>query len=186
MIRSTQFLSGEITDPTTFVLDHRDEAVKVFEQTANTIRPQALAALSVMPGPVKYPIAWTSEKQRRAFFATDGFGNGIPYKRTGGLARSWKMVTDTAENAANGEFKLQIRNDNKAAKYVFGSLAKTNPGKFQQRFHINTGWIEGYSEVQFWLNAFNVLYSKNLRKRFREMSTEFKSRRRAYSAPRRP
>ena len=96
------------------------------------------------------------------------------------------MVTDTAENAANGEFKLQIRNDNKAAKYVFGSLAKTNPGKFQQRFHINTGWIEGYSEVQFWLNAFNVLYSKNLRKRFREMSTEFKSRRRAYSAPRRP
>jgi hypothetical protein len=33
--------------------------------------------------PVQYPINWDSEKQRRAFFATNGFGHGIPYVRTG-------------------------------------------------------------------------------------------------------
>lgn len=33
--------------------------------------------------PVQYPIQWDSEKQRRAFFATNGFGHGIPYNRTG-------------------------------------------------------------------------------------------------------
>jgi len=35
------------------------------------------------PGsPIIYPVNWDSEKQRRAFFATDGFGRGIPTKRT--------------------------------------------------------------------------------------------------------
>lgn len=32
--------------------------------------------------PVRYPIDWDSERQRRAFFATNGFGKGIPYRRT--------------------------------------------------------------------------------------------------------
>ena len=32
---------------------------------------------------ITYPVKWDSEKQRRAFFATNGFGKGIPYKRTG-------------------------------------------------------------------------------------------------------
>jgi hypothetical protein len=39
--------------------------------------------------PVQYPIRWDSEKQRRAFFATDGFGHGIPYQRTG--ATKWTI-----------------------------------------------------------------------------------------------
>lgn len=43
------------------------------------------------PGkPVEYPVQWDSEKQRRAFFATDGFGKGIPYTRTGAYANGWK------------------------------------------------------------------------------------------------
>lgn len=34
------------------------------------------------------PFVWSSEKQRRAFFASDGFGRGIPTKRTYELANS--------------------------------------------------------------------------------------------------
>jgi hypothetical protein len=34
--------------------------------------------------PVSYPIQWDSETQKRAYFATGGFGAGIPYQRTGG------------------------------------------------------------------------------------------------------
>lgn len=32
--------------------------------------------------PVTYPIQWDSERQKRAYFATNGFGAGIPYRRT--------------------------------------------------------------------------------------------------------
>jgi hypothetical protein len=32
--------------------------------------------------PVTYPIQWDSERQKRAYFATNGFGAGIPYQRT--------------------------------------------------------------------------------------------------------
>jgi hypothetical protein len=42
--------------------------------------------------PVTYPIQWDSEKQRRAFFATDGFGRGIPTKRTGQAVGAWKAI----------------------------------------------------------------------------------------------
>lgn len=42
--------------------------------------------------PVTYPIQWDSEKQRRAFFATDGFGKGIPYVRTGDYIKGWKKA----------------------------------------------------------------------------------------------
>jgi hypothetical protein len=42
--------------------------------------------------PVSYPIPWDSEKQRRAFFATDGFGRGIPTKRTGQAVGAWKAI----------------------------------------------------------------------------------------------
>lgn len=38
-----------------------------------------------------YPIRWDSERQRRAYFASDGFGSGIPYRRTGRYERGWTL-----------------------------------------------------------------------------------------------
>lgn len=38
-----------------------------------------------------YPIQWDSIKQRKAFFATGGFGRGIPTRRTGASNR-WSLV----------------------------------------------------------------------------------------------
>lgn len=80
------------------------------------------------PGPVKHPIQWTSEKQRRAFFATDGFGHGIPYVRSGDLERAWEVVILTSRTG----FTLSVRNPNAAAPFVYGA--------WQQGFHKNTGW----------------------------------------------
>jgi hypothetical protein len=60
-----------------------------------------------------YPIQWDSEKQRRAFFATDGFGRGIPSRRTGGYAAGWNI--DRAE--PNG---YVISNSKSYTKYVGG------------------------------------------------------------------
>lgn len=37
---------------------------------------------SMYPQKSSAPFVWSSEKQRRAYFATNGFGGGIPYQRT--------------------------------------------------------------------------------------------------------
>lgn len=59
-----------------------------------------------------YPIQWDSEKQRRAFFATDGFGHGIPYKRSGDYENAW-----TITSLPDG---YQLSNATAYAKYVGG------------------------------------------------------------------
>jgi hypothetical protein len=40
--------------------------------------------------PVRYPIHWDSPKQQRKYFATQGFGKGIPYHRTDGYINAWQ------------------------------------------------------------------------------------------------
>jgi hypothetical protein len=82
----------------------------------------------VVPGPAKKPIQWTSEKQRRAFFATDGFGHGIPYKRTGRLPLAWGVST---RSDASG-ITVSVVNNSPAAPFVYG--------RWKQQFHTNTGW----------------------------------------------
>ena len=78
------------------------------------------------PGPVVYPIEWESEKQRRAFFATDGFGGGIPSRRTGEFFRDY----DVRVNRALAE----------AAIVNTSEYADPLVGESQQRFHANTGY----------------------------------------------
>jgi len=80
------------------------------------------------PGAVRYPIQWASEKQRRAFFATNGFGGGIPYQRTRTLQKSWVFAIDEFPGGA----EVSIGNTADYARYVIGAD--------QQPFHTNTGW----------------------------------------------
>ena len=80
------------------------------------------------PGkPISYPVQWDSEKQRRAFFATNGFGRGIPTKRTGDYlaARSITAVE-------NG---YPLRNTAPYAMFVSGG----SYGNTQSRIH-KTRW----------------------------------------------
>lgn len=98
----------------------------------NEIKQPLLDDLRAPVPNVKYPIQWTSEKQRRAYFATDGFGHGIPYKRTGKLLARWEI-----KRTAKG---ITVSNPSRIAKYVIGTLnAKTFDSQIQ-RFHRNTGW----------------------------------------------
>lgn len=90
---------------------------------------EMLPYLQREPGGVSYPIQWSTEKQRRAFFATKGFGKGIPTRRSHLLSRNYKIVwignaTDTA--------RLEVQNPATYWRYV--------KGPEQQRFHQNTGW----------------------------------------------
>lgn len=54
-------------------------ARSVLEDTAIRIQTR----MNVRQEKSDYPVTWDSARQRRAFFATNGFGHGIPYERTG-------------------------------------------------------------------------------------------------------
>lgn len=108
------------------------------------LQQQADEKLGQSPGTVARPVQWTPaavqdkppnvnfggrkyySKQKAAYFATDGFGGGIPSTRTGAILNSWQVVVGAAEN------RIGLINRHKAARFVIGT--------FQQKFHANTGY----------------------------------------------
>lgn len=80
------------------------------------------------PGPVKRPFEFATDRSRRAYFATNGFGKGLPYRRTGQLEASWIVAVGTQ---LRSPFVL-IYNNKTYGKYVYGP--RQVPG------HRRTGW----------------------------------------------
>ena len=106
------------------------------------LKSQVLTITAVRPGPVVYAgppsasgnptLRWKSERQRRAFFASNGFGAGIPYERRAGpgdLLGAYDVTLDATD--ANGT--ITLTNSDPAAPFVVG--------EFQQPFHVDTGWL---------------------------------------------
>ena len=71
---------------------------------------------------------WNSLKQMRAFFATNGFGHGIPYKRTGNMVRQWKVKTIFTVDGG----VIEASNDSPHVDFVQGDRA--------QMMHLDSGW----------------------------------------------
>jgi hypothetical protein len=88
------------------------------------------------PGPVVYPFLWASELQRRAFFATDGFGHGIPYRRKRRYIHGWHVIGDYTDTFSG----ITVSNDWPAAEFV--------GGRRQQRGHRQTGWPNAIEVIQ--------------------------------------
>lgn len=141
MIKARVVVEGDLQEFVSEVRDgarNADKAMKKdLDKIARAIQdPLARDLMALTPGPVRYPIQWTSEKQRRAYFATDGFGKGIPYKRKRGkrsLMGGWK-VRKYVSRQGN---LLTAYNDADVYKYVAEDAANVNAW---QRFHRNTGW----------------------------------------------
>ncbi len=88
------------------------------------------------PGPVVYPFLWASEKQRRAFFATDGFGHGIPYRRKRRYIHSWHVRADYADTLSG----ITVSSDSPVSEFV--------GGRRQQPGHVQTGWPNAIEVIQ--------------------------------------
>lgn len=99
-----------------------------YKKRVKRLRQRLLDELRQYPGPVKYPFKWKSERQRRAFFATDGFGRGIPTVRTNALKDGW--VTHIRDQKDGAVFEVENKTD--YAEYVVGD--------WQQPGHLATGW----------------------------------------------
>src|SRR5678815_5400253 len=77
---------GSIAAALDAVVTNLEQTVKRFQtamqqRRGDQLAGRALAALKTVPGKPNYPIRWTSQRQRRAFFASKGFGRGIPASR---------------------------------------------------------------------------------------------------------
>lgn len=91
---------------------------------------RALTRLKTEPGPPQYPIRWASARQRRAFFATNGFGGGIPHRRTNKIISGWHAEHIQEPNGG----RLFLANPHKAMTYV--------QYKQVQPFHLDTGYVQ--------------------------------------------
>ena len=81
------------------------------------------------PGDVqKHPIQWDSAKQRRAFFASDGFGGGIPHVRTGAYQAGWHVFVDGLQ--------VILRNMSKATKFIGGDAF----GLVRSKINVPQNW----------------------------------------------
>lgn len=70
-----------------FVLGLYADMRDVLFETASHVKDR----MSEEGKPVRYPIDWDSPRQKRAYFATNGFGRGIPYKRTNKYPLGWQL-----------------------------------------------------------------------------------------------
>lgn len=68
---------------------------KIFPSALEQVHQTARDVREAMQQPgetITYPVQWDSTKQRRAFFATDGFGRGIPTRRSGAYQKGYKVI----------------------------------------------------------------------------------------------
>lgn len=147
-----------------------DEAMAEIEQPL-------LAELQEQP-PLSKGVApnWTSALQRMAYFASKGFGRGIPYKRSGKLSQAWEIVGQLISDT----WVIVVSNPMEAARFVYGSLAISNfsaAARFQQRFHAITGWKLAAPIVSKWFDEYQNLFEEKMDMLIGEIGTrEFKRR----------
>lgn len=92
-------------------------------------------------------INWSSRVQAYAFYQTNGFGKGIPTRRTKTVEKSWYVeVKQTARNEQRQSYVFEIENRADYAPFVYGGF--TSATNWQQFFHFERGWtnILGYDE----------------------------------------
>jgi len=117
-------------------------------ESVNTFLNNDQIKMSMYPEQSNEPFLWSSDKQRRAFFASNGFGRGIPTKRTYELARSGDFVVKKQYSS------IYIAYQN-AAPYF-----KWVQGNFTQIIgHLTRGWKP--------VNTFVVDNSAVIMERFR-------------------
>jgi hypothetical protein len=175
MIRATSKTDLAPLDSLIGFLDNHDEVVRdVGQRVYDEWKPQLLDALQQTPGSVKYPVEWTSEKQRRAYFATNGFGAGIPFQRNGDISNAWEVI----DLSVGGNFGILVRNTNPASKFLYGSLARDKMAamRWRQKFHQNTGWIFARDIVYLYFDIMDKAFMRE----FIAVAT-LSSKRRAYT-----
>jgi hypothetical protein len=192
MIRFTVKANLKQTQNGIKFLKNIDRAVaKVSDIIIEEDGDKLIKELSKAPPPRQYPEdypirdnpGWTSPAQEKAFWASDGFGKGIPTERTNAMVDSWELFGETG---ANNKYSLIIRNTQDYAKFLVGSLAQqlSRAKRFQQKFHAWTGWELAQPKVQKWLKGYKKKFNDKLSAAYGQaLKGQFDAA--AYTSPRR-
>ncbi len=89
--------------------DFARDVPRIAKSTIYDAYRDALAKLRKPGKRVSYPVRWDSKRQQRAYFATGGFGHGIPYRRTGRYGDSWKLKANEGESGQRVGYTLISR-----------------------------------------------------------------------------
>jgi hypothetical protein len=119
---------------------------KEFKQIALITQRYVRSDLKAPPKSRK-PIRWSSVIQGRAFYATNGFGGGIPSRRASKIDQQWEVgVEQTARNKQRQSYIFSVENPNPDVRYIYGGF--TSATNWQQFYHWDRGWtnILGYDE----------------------------------------
>lgn len=116
-----------------FLLEIQRRNIPAFQDRIDT-------SLNRDPGPVRRPIAWISERQKKHVIAKLRREGNLPYRRTGAV-RKWKADARRNTKSAESGVDIHISNEAPYSKYVYGNR--------QQPFHSNTGWFN----VDFFVNV---------------------------------
>lgn len=138
---------------------------KAYNRALSRMRTRMLQDLKTKTGSTVYPIRWARSKnpqdagkrantrygyysrQKAAYYATNGFGKGIPSPSTGALRAGWSI--DLNPDVANGAVLEAV---NKVPYAVFVQ------GVWMQNFHIDAGYADAQRVVSdYRVEAENVL-----------------------------
>lgn len=95
---------------------------------------------------------WSSDKQRMAYFASDGFGAGIPYSRTYELMTESQFSVEQSSFQGTPYSSISFRSNTPYAKFVVSPDAIVG--------HIKRGWKPVSTTV--------MKYNKNIAKVFEQ------------------
>jgi hypothetical protein len=135
----TTIRTKTVIDVADAMLAYPEFLERQFVETEQDIAPPLIQFLSQSPGPVVYPVKWTSAKQEGEYYRTKGFERGIPTTRTGAILRGWQS---RIEKRSDGRDVWVFENIHPRSKFPFGKLNKrlSDAARPQQRFHRNTGY----------------------------------------------
>jgi len=104
-----------------------DELFKVALEGMHQVAENIKTRMMEEGKPIQYPVQWDSERQRLAFFATNGFGKGIPYQRNHQYRLGWK----TERTPFNRQYRVLLSNKHPAG--AVGGMVRNS--QWQSRIH---------------------------------------------------
>jgi hypothetical protein len=128
----------------------RPAIVKALLGTAMQAALEVQMDMQIEGRKVKYPIHWASRKQQQAFFASNGFGGSIPYKRTGAYQKGWKVIP-----IENG---VVVGHPWTGAVFLSGNIR----GKGQSSIHLGR-WPKFKDAINRALARFKNIYAKEMK-----------------------
>ena len=121
------------------------QLTRAYKRNSSRLRSRWLAALQVEPLDASrfYVLPWKSRKQVKAFFASEGFGGGIPTERSHGLIRAWRVLFQTVEQGGS----IAAYNTAAAAVFVYGDWTTERQPMFNPAYG-GISWLDP-AEVHF-------------------------------------